>query len=94
MSTRRRGLLAQMGLATALALTISGCAGSGGTDAPASSGLGDIPTDTEGTVRILMESVPDTDIVVDLVASFNETYPGIEVEIETLAFDQMRDKLI
>lgn len=94
MSTRRRGLLASLGLATALALTISGCAGSGGMDAPASSGLGDIPTDTEGTVRILMESVPDTDIVVDLVASFNETYPDIEVEIETLAFDQMRDKLI
>ncbi|MBX9717373.1 MAG: extracellular solute-binding protein, partial [Microbacteriaceae bacterium] len=59
-----------------------------------SSGLGDIPTDTEGTVRILMESVPDTDIVVNLVDSFNEEYPGIEVEIETLGFDQMRDKLI
>lgn len=94
MSIRRNALLATIGLTSALALTISGCAGTGGTDAPASSGLGDIPTDTEGTVRILMESVPDTDIVVDLVDSFNEEYPGIEVEIETLGFDQMRDKLI
>ena len=94
MSIRRNALLATIGLTSALALTISGCAGTGGTDAPASSGLGDIPTDTEGTVRILMESVPDTDIVVDLVDSFNEKYPGIEVEIETLGFDQMRDKLI
>jgi ABC-type glycerol-3-phosphate transport system substrate-binding protein len=77
-----------------LTLTISGCAGSGSTEDPVSSGLGDIPTDTEGTVRILMESVPDTDIVKELVGSFNEVYPGIEIEIESLAFDQMRDKLI
>lgn len=94
MSIRRTAVLASIGLTSALALTISGCAGTGGTDAPVSSGLGDIPTDTEGTVRILMESVPDTDIVVNLVDSFNEEYPGIEVEIETLGFDQMRDKLI
>ncbi|MBR21223.1 MULTISPECIES: sugar ABC transporter substrate-binding protein [Microcella] len=94
MSIRRNALLAAIGLTSALALTISGCAGTGGTEAPASSGQGDIPSDTEGTVRILMESVPDTDIVVDLVDSFNEEYPGIAVEIETLGFDQMRDKLI
>lgn len=94
MSIRRKAVLASIGLTSALALTISGCAGTGGNEAPVSSGLGDIPTDTEGTVRILMESVPDTDIVVNLVDSFNEEYPGIEVEIETLGFDQMRDKLI
>jgi len=86
--------LSSVALTAALTLTISGCAGSGPTEDPVSSGLGDIPTDTEGTVRILMESVPDTDIVTELVGSFNETYPGIEVEIESLAFDQMRDKLI
>lgn len=94
MSTRRRALLSSVALTAALTLTISGCAGSGSTEDPVSSGLGDIPTDTEGTVRILMESVPDTDIVKELVGSFNEVYPGIEIEIESLAFDQMRDKLI
>ncbi|MFL0712458.1 MAG: hypothetical protein ACJLS2_07275 [Microcella pacifica] len=86
MSIRRNALLAAIGLTSALALTISGCAGTGGTEAPASSGQGDIPSDTEGTVRILMESVPDTDIVVDLVDSFNEEYPGIAVEIENARF--------
>ncbi|WP_219949587.1 ABC transporter substrate-binding protein [Salinibacterium sp. M195] len=70
------------------------CAGTGGPASPESSGLGDIPKGTQGTVRILMENVPDTDIVMDLVDDFNAEYPDITVDIESLTFDQMRDKLV
>ena len=81
-------------LVLAASLTLAGCAGSGGSGEQESSGLGDIPTDTSGTVRVLMENVPDTDIVQGLVGKFNEDYPGIEINIETMTFDQMRDRLV
>lgn len=81
-------------LVLAASLTLAGCAGSGGSGEQESSGLGDIPTDTSGTVRVLMENVPDTDIVQGLVGEFNETYPDIEINIETMTFDQMRDRLV
>jgi multiple sugar transport system substrate-binding protein len=72
---------------------LAGCAtGTGGQTE--SSGVGEVPADTSATVRILMEAVPDTDIVQGLVADFNSEYPDITIEIETLGFDQMRDKLI
>ena len=75
------------------ALLAAGCATGTGTEAE-SSGTGEVPADTSATVRILMEAVPDTDIVQGLVSDFNAEYPDITIEIETLAFDQMRDKLI
>ncbi|MHB1289955.1 ABC transporter substrate-binding protein [Georgenia sp.] len=75
---------------------LSACAGTGGTTASdeETSAAGAITEDAEATVRILMEEVPDTDIVQDLVPQFNEVYPNITIEIETLTFDQMRDKLV
>lgn len=81
------------------ALVVAGCAGSGGSPGDqagesAKSASGDIPTDTKGTVRILMEEVPDADIVEDLVPSFNKKYPDINIEIQKMAYDQMRDKLV
>lgn len=91
--TRRTTAIA-LALAAGISLVATACAGSGGPEEVESSGLGDIPTDTTGTVRILMENVPDTDIVQQIAGSFNEVYPDITVEIETLTFDQMRDKLI
>lgn len=96
MSGNRRGRNAFVaGAALAIGALISGCAGSGGgTGDNESSGQGEIPTDTSAEVRILMEEVPDTDIVQDLVPQFNEQYPDISLEIETLPFDQMRDKLV
>src|SRR4029078_5406303 len=49
---------------------------------------------TSGTVRILMENEPDTDIVKSMVPDFNKDYPYIKIAIETLTYDQMRDKLV
>ena len=82
-----------------LALAVAGCAGSGGSpadeaDDAAADASGKIPEDTEGTVRVLMEEVPDADIVETFVGQFNETYPDIDVQIEKMAYDQMRDKLV
>ncbi len=75
------------------ALIAAGCATGTGSGSE-STGVGEVSTDTAATVRILMEAVPDTDIVQDLIADFNSEYPNITIEIETLGFDQMRDKLI
>ena len=41
-----------------------------------------------------MENVPDTDIVKSMVPDFNKDYPNVKVDIETLTYDQMRDKLV
>ncbi|WP_395306737.1 sugar ABC transporter substrate-binding protein [Mycobacterium sp. AMU20-3851] len=81
-------------IVAAAGLTLSGCAGSGGSGEQTSSGIGDVPTDTNATVRVLMENVPDTDIVKGLVGQFNQKYPDIDVQIETMTFDQMRDRLV
>jgi multiple sugar transport system substrate-binding protein len=78
----------------AIALLVGACAGSGGPAQPESTGAGNVPKDTSGTVRILMENVPDTDIVKSLVPEFNKDYPNVKVDIETLTYDQMRDKLV
>ncbi|AKS34484.1 ABC transporter substrate-binding protein [Mycolicibacterium goodii] len=92
---RRRWLPAVSSITVAACLVLSGCAGTGGpADDEASSGVGDVPTDTSATVRVLMENVPDTDIVQGLVGQFNQKYPDIKVEIETMTFDQMRDRLV
>ncbi|UXA19048.1 ABC transporter substrate-binding protein [Mycobacterium sp. SMC-4] len=86
--------MAWAALTLAACLSIAGCAGSGGSEQQESSGLGEIPTDTSATVRVLMENVPDTDIVEGLVGRFNEKYPDIAINIETMTFDQMRDRLV
>ena len=77
-----------------VALLAGACAGSGGPAQQESTGVGNVPKDTSGTVRILMENVPDTDIVKSLVPKFNKDYPNVKVDIETLTYDQMRDKLV
>lgn len=94
---RRSWFAAAVAMFAVFALALSGCAGSGGPEPAASApatGTGDVAEDTSGTVRILMENVPDTDIVSSMVADFNKDYPDISVEIESLTYDQMRDKLV
>jgi ABC-type glycerol-3-phosphate transport system substrate-binding protein len=81
-------------LLAVLALVISACAGSGGPAQPEATGTGQVGKDVSGTVRILMENVPDTDVVKSMVPEFNKEYPNVKVDIETLTYDQMRDKLV
>ncbi|TDL05871.1 sugar ABC transporter substrate-binding protein [Mycolicibacterium obuense] len=89
--TARSAVVALIG---ALALVLSACAGSGGPEQSQATGTGEVAKDTSGTVRILMENVPDTDIVKSMVADFNKSFPDIKVDIESLTYDQMRDKLV
>lgn len=48
----------------------------------------------EITLRIIMEEVPDTDVVQQLVPQFEESHPGITIEIEAMPYDAMRDRLL
>jgi multiple sugar transport system substrate-binding protein len=89
---RRRGFLAVV--IAIIALVAAACAGGGGPAQPESTGTGNVAKDTSGTVRILMENVPDTDIIKSMVSEFNKDYPNIKINIETLTYDQMRDKLV
>lgn len=94
---RRRGRTVRsvaVALLAVLALMLSACAGSGGPEQSQATGTGEVAKDTSGTVRILMENVPDTDIVTSMVADFNKSFPDIKVDIESLTYDQMRDKLV
>ncbi|MBB2990408.1 ABC-type glycerol-3-phosphate transport system substrate-binding protein [Mycolicibacterium iranicum] len=94
----RTAFSAVIALLAAFALVLTGCAGSGGPEQASengqATGTGEVSTDASGTVRILMENVPDTDIVKSMVADFNKEYPGVEISIESLTYDQMRDKLV
>ncbi|MFB1297305.1 ABC transporter substrate-binding protein [Mycobacterium sp. pW049] len=85
---------AMLALFAVLTLAMSACAGSGGPEQAEATGTGEVSADVSGTVRILMENVPDTDIVKSMVADFNSEYPGVEINIESLTYDQMRDKLV
>jgi multiple sugar transport system substrate-binding protein len=93
---RRRQFLAApvFALLAVLALFISACAGGGGPEQTTATGTGAVAKDVSGTVRILMENVPDSDIVKAMVPEFNKDYPNVKVDIETLTYDQMRDKLV
>lgn len=79
-------------LTVAAALVFAGCGG--GDDGGGSDGAGVPPEEASGTVRVLMEEVPDTDVVEDMVAGFERRYPDIKMEIEALPYDQMRDRLV
>lgn len=92
MDTRRTYSLTAASVAIALGLT-AGCAG-GSPEQEEISGNGDVPTDTSGEIQVLMEGVPDTDVVEGMLADFNREYPNIEVTIETAVYDQMRDKVV
>jgi multiple sugar transport system substrate-binding protein len=65
--------------------------GAGGGDAGA--GTTD-PAKVKGTVRVIMEEVPDTDIVKKMLPAFKKAYPNVDVKIEALPYDQMRDKIV
>jgi ABC-type glycerol-3-phosphate transport system substrate-binding protein len=86
-----RRLLTLMLLAFAVAV-VAGCGGDD--DGGESAGAGVPPEEASGTVRVLMEEVPDTDVVESMVSDFEREYPDITMEIEALPYDQMRDRLV
>lgn len=89
-TTNARRLLAGLAALSLGAVALAGCA-----PTTTEAGTGNIdPATTSGTVRILMEDVPDTDIVMSLLPAFNEVYADVDVQIEKLPYDQMKDKLV
>jgi multiple sugar transport system substrate-binding protein len=82
-----------LGAAAVLCLTAA-CAGSGPSSNTTPTGNGDVPKDVSGDIHVLMEGVPDTDIVQGMLADFNKSYPNVNVDIETAVYDQMRDKFV
>jgi multiple sugar transport system substrate-binding protein len=79
-------LLALVGVVFTLVFLVAGCGG----DNKGAQGGGK----ASGEVRVIMEEVPDTDIVQDMLGKFNKKYPDISVKIEALPYDQMRDKIV
>lgn len=56
------------------------------------------PTPTPGAVSgeltVIMEEVPDTDVVQGMLAAFYRDYPEVTINIEALPYDQMRDRIV
>lgn len=46
------------------------------------------------TLTIIMEQVPDTDVIRKLLPEFEKENPGIKVIIEDMPYDAMRDKIL
>ena len=79
----------------ATALILGACGGGGDEEATTDTTAGATdPAQVEGTVRVIMEEVPDTDIVQSMVPEFEEQYPNVDIEIEALPYDQMRDRIV
>ena len=90
-----RQALAASSLVAALTVTAA-CSGGGASTTPSSSpsGNGNVAKTVSGDVKVLMEGVPDTDIVKGLLPEFNKVYPNVHVSIESLVYDQIRDKIV
>lgn len=85
-------------LALCAVLMLSACGGGGesggsGDTAGAKPGITD-PAKVKGAVRVIMEEVPDTDVVKSMLPEFRREYPNVDVQIEALPYDQMRDKIV
>jgi len=76
----------------AAALLLSACAPAATTEAPAGPPAGEKPFDGV-TINIMMEGVPDTDFVLELLPEFEEQ-TGMTVNIEVLNYALMHEKLV
>jgi multiple sugar transport system substrate-binding protein len=79
-------LVALVSVVLALIFLVTGCGG--GNEEAQGNGK------ASGDVQVIMEEVPDTDIVQDMLGQFNQQYPDINIQIEALPYDQMRDKIV
>lgn len=79
-------------LVAALALAACGSDSDSGSDG-GGAGTTD-PAKVKGTVRVIMEEVPDTDVVQQMLPEFKKAYPNVELAVEALPYDQMRDRIV
>jgi multiple sugar transport system substrate-binding protein len=79
-----------LGLVLSLALVATAC--DGGAEPEPSDGA--TPGPLSGDLTVIMEEVPDTDVVTAMLGDFNAEFPDITVNIEALPYDQMRDRIV
>lgn len=77
-------------LAVAVALLATACARGEKPESRESAGTGTI----SGRLTVIMEEVPDTDVVLGMLEAFNREYPDVTINIEALPYDQMRDRIV
>jgi multiple sugar transport system substrate-binding protein len=75
-------------VAAIFGLTLVSCGGDDGEEKTTK------PGEVSGTVRVIMEEVPDTDVVNSMLADFERRYPNVQIDIEALPYDQMRDRIV
>jgi multiple sugar transport system substrate-binding protein len=86
-------LIASIAALLIASLALAACGG--GDNGGGSEGAGTTdPAKVKGTVRVIMEEVPDTDVVKSLLPAFKREYPNVDVKIEALPYDQMRDRIV
>lgn len=84
-----RSLRTVLGIALALALLTAAC-----------NGQDEEPTrraeqgDVSGDLTVIMEEVPDTDVVQEMLDDFTAEYPDVSINVEALPYDQMRDRIV
>lgn len=76
------------------ALSVLAACGSGGKTSDSGSAGTTNPKQVKGDVRLIMEEVPDTDVVKSMLPAFKQAYPNVNVKIEALPYDQMRDRIV
>ena len=83
---RRTPILA---IPLALVLVMTAC-----TKGEPEGGKTETPTALSGQITVIMEEVPDTDVVSGMLDAFNTEFPDIKVTIEAMPYDQMRDRIV
>jgi multiple sugar transport system substrate-binding protein len=74
----------------AVALVAGACTGGGQEQQPAP----EQPGAVSGDLTVIMEEVPDTDVVQGMLADFNQEFPDVTINIEAMPYDQMRDRIV
>jgi len=88
----KKSVFRMLALALSAMLVLGACTRGGGGGAGTDGG-GTGQTETV-TLKVIMEEVPDTDIVMGMLDEFHQAHPGIRMDIEALPYDQMRDKIV
>src|SRR5215218_8913854 len=76
--------------ALVLALVAASCTGGGGEQQQPTAEPGEV----SGDLTVIMEEVPDTDVVEGVLEDFNAEFPDVTINIEALPYDQMRDRIV
>ena len=89
-----RTLWKTLALTLLLALLVSACAAPAPPAAQAPAAGGEEAAMEEVTLNVIMEEVPDYDIVAKLTAQFEADNPNIKVVFDAMPYDAMRDKIL